>query len=168
MGLRVLAALALGAAVYLRFLRRPTLTWGATDQEADARLPGDELLEEADGVATGRSTSTRPGRRLALDRRGPRAARRRLHLRLDREPARPRDAQRRPGPARVPGSQVGDTIGYGSNRMRVERVEPEHVLAWRSEDGNWVWTFVLEERAGSTRLSAATVSACRASPPASG
>ena len=28
--------------------------------------------------------------------------------------------------------QVGDTIGYGSNRMRVERVEPEHVLAWRS------------------------------------
>ena len=23
--------------------------------------------------------------------------------------------------------QVGDTIGYGSNRMRVERVEPEHV-----------------------------------------
>ena len=35
--------------------------------------------------------------------------------------------------------------------MRVERVEPEHVLAWRSEDGNWVWTFVLEERAGSTR-----------------
>jgi len=26
------------------------------------------------------------------------------------------------------------------------------VLAWRSEDGNWVWTFVLEERDGSTRL----------------
>ena len=48
--------------------------------------------------------------------------------------------------------QVGDTIGYGSNRMRVERVEPEHVLAWRSEDGNWVWTFVLETRDGSTRL----------------
>ena len=36
--------------------------------------------------------------------------------------------------------------------MRVERVEPERVLAWRSEDGNWVWTFVLEERDGSTRL----------------
>ena len=43
--LRVLVALALGTAVYLRFLRRPTLTWGATGQEADARLPGDELLE---------------------------------------------------------------------------------------------------------------------------
>jgi hypothetical protein len=36
--------------------------------------------------------------------------------------------------------------------MLVERVEPEHVLAWRSEDGNWVWTFVLAERDGSTRL----------------
>jgi hypothetical protein len=36
--------------------------------------------------------------------------------------------------------------------MRVERVEPEHVLAWRSEDGNWVWTFILESRDGSTRL----------------
>jgi hypothetical protein len=47
---------------------------------------------------------------------------------------------------------VGDTIGYGSNRMRLERIEPEHVLAWCSEDGNWVWTFVLEERDGRTRL----------------
>ncbi len=48
--------------------------------------------------------------------------------------------------------QLGDTIGYGSNRMRLERVEPEHVLAWRSDDGNWVWTFVLESRDGSTRV----------------
>ena len=44
--------------------------------------------------------------------------------------------------------EIGDTIGYGPNRMRVERVEPEHVLAWRSKDGNWVWTFVLEEHYG--------------------
>ncbi|HUF01311.1 MAG TPA: hypothetical protein VMN35_02710 [Gaiellaceae bacterium] len=36
--------------------------------------------------------------------------------------------------------------------MRVERVEPEHVLAWRSEDGNWVWTFVLDGHDGHTRL----------------
>ena len=31
-------------------------------------------------------------------------------------------------------------------------VEPEHVLATRSPDGNWVWTFVLEECDGKTRL----------------
>ena len=36
--------------------------------------------------------------------------------------------------------------------MRLERVEPQRVLAWRSEDGNWVWTFVLSERGDTTRL----------------
>ena len=30
--------------------------------------------------------------------------------------------------------------------------DPEHVLAWRSDDGNWVWTFVVKERDGRTRL----------------
>jgi hypothetical protein len=45
-----LAALALAFA-YTR-LRGPILTWGATGEEAAARLPGDELLEDADGVAT--------------------------------------------------------------------------------------------------------------------
>jgi len=48
--------------------------------------------------------------------------------------------------------QVGDTIALGANRMCLERVEWEHVIAWRSEDGNWVWTFVLDEAAGGTRL----------------
>ncbi len=36
--------------------------------------------------------------------------------------------------------------------MRVERVEPQRVLSWRSQDGNWVWTFVLAERDDRTRL----------------
>ena len=40
----------------------------------------------------------------------------------------------------------------GSRGMRLERVEPGHVLAWRSEDGNWVWTFVLQAHDGTTRL----------------
>jgi hypothetical protein len=48
--------------------------------------------------------------------------------------------------------QVGETLGYGSNRMRLERVEDEHVLSWRSEEGNWVWSFVLQEHDGRTRL----------------
>ena len=48
--------------------------------------------------------------------------------------------------------QVGDTIKLGSNRMRLELVEPRRALAWRSEDGNWLWTFVLVDRAGRTRL----------------
>jgi hypothetical protein len=45
-------AAAAGAFLYRKFLRQPVLTWGATVEEAAARLPGDELLEDADGVAT--------------------------------------------------------------------------------------------------------------------
>ena len=48
--------------------------------------------------------------------------------------------------------EIGDTIGLGSNQMRIERVESEHVLSWRSEDGNWVWTFLITELDGATRL----------------
>jgi hypothetical protein len=47
--------------------------------------------------------------------------------------------------------QVGETIGFGKNQMRLERCEPD-VLAWRSADGNWVWSFVLYENDGATRL----------------
>jgi hypothetical protein len=36
--------------------------------------------------------------------------------------------------------------------MRFERVEPRRVLATRSEDGNWVWSFILDEQDGKTRL----------------
>jgi hypothetical protein len=36
--------------------------------------------------------------------------------------------------------------------MRLERLEPERALSWRSEDGNWSWTFVLREDDGATRL----------------
>ena len=148
----VFTAVVLGA-VYFRFLRAPILTWGATDLE-HTRLPGDELLENADGVAT---------RAIAIEA----------------SPARvwPWIAQMGPAPRggaytydwienllglnmhsvdrvlpEFQHPEIGDTIGYGSNRMRVERVEPEHVLAWRSEDGNWVWTFVIQERDGGARL----------------
>ena len=39
-------------AVLYPLLRRPILSWGATGEEASSRLPGDELLEDADGVST--------------------------------------------------------------------------------------------------------------------
>jgi hypothetical protein len=142
------------AALYKRVLRKSILNWGATDKEASARLPGDELLEDADGVST-----------RAID--------------IDAPPAAvwPWLAQMGPSPrggaytydwienllglnmhstGRVlpefQHPQVGDTFSLGSNRMRMDRVESERVLAWRSEDGNWVWTFVLEPRDGGTRL----------------
>ena len=54
------AALAGAALLYRKFLRQPILTWGATAEEAEARLPGDELLEDADGVATRAITINAP------------------------------------------------------------------------------------------------------------
>lgn len=118
------------------------------------RLPGDELLERPDGEATRAIDIQAPG-----------------------EAVWPWIAQMGPSPrggaytydwienllglnihsvdrvlSEFQHPQVGETIGYGANRMRVERVEPNHVLAWRSEDGNWVWSFVLEAGDGHTRL----------------
>jgi hypothetical protein len=152
---RVAAVRAAGfCALYYALLRRPVLTWGATKGEAASRLAGDELLERADGVST---------RVIEID--APAAA------------GWPWLAQMGPSPRGgaytydwienllglnmhsadrvLPGFQhpgVAEAISFGSNRMRLTRVEPEHVLVWRSEDGNWVWAFVLEEHDGRTRL----------------
>jgi hypothetical protein len=144
---------ALGAG-YLRYVRRPILTWGATDEEATARLPGDELLEDADGVATRAIEIDAPATAvwpwLAQIGPSPRGGAYTYDwienlLGLDMH-----SVDRVLPEFQHP--EIGDTIGYGSNRMRLECVEPPHVLAWRSEDGNWIWTFVLAERNGSTRL----------------
>jgi hypothetical protein len=153
LGRTATAALLLLAALY-PLLRRPILTWGATAAEAARRLPGDELLEDADGVST-----------------------RAIAIHAPAERVWPWIAQLGPSPRggaytydwienllgldmhsvdwilpEFQHPEVGDTIGFGANKMRLQRVEPERVLAWRSADGNWVWTFVLEERDGKTRL----------------
>jgi hypothetical protein len=143
---------ALGALYPL--LRRPILTWGATSDEAASRLPGDELLEEADGVSTRAIAIDAPAASvwpwLAQMGPSPRGGAYTYDwienlLGLDMH-----SADRVLPEFQHP--KVGDTIGLGSNRMRVERVQPERVLASRSEDGNWVWAFVLEEQDGRTRL----------------
>ncbi|MGH2911384.1 MAG: SRPBCC family protein [Solirubrobacteraceae bacterium] len=142
------------ALAYYTVLRRPILTWGATDAEALAHLPGDELLEDADGISTRAITIDAPAAAiwpwLAQMGPAPRGGAYTydwienllgLHMHsVDRVLS------------EFQNPQVGDTIGFGANRMSLERVEAEHVLAWRSQDTNWVWTFVLEERDGVTRL----------------
>jgi len=142
------------AAAYLLLLRRPVLTWGATDEEAAATLPGDALLPDPSGVST---------RAVWID--APVSA------------VWPWPAQMGPSPRggaytydwienlmkldmhstdevlqEFQHPEVGETIAFGSNVMRADIVEPGHVLAWRSQDGNWVWTFILREQDGRTRL----------------
>jgi hypothetical protein len=48
--------------------------------------------------------------------------------------------------------QVGDAIEFGANRMRLTRVDPERELVWCTEDGNWEWSFRLEQSRSGTRL----------------
>lgn len=144
---------ALGALSYT-LLRRRILTWGATETEAASRLPGDELLEAADGVATRAISIDAPAAAVWpwLSQMGPSPRggaytydwiENLLGLNMHSVDRILPEFQH---------PQMGDAFGFGSNRMRVERVEPERVLTWRSEDGTWVWTFLLEEQDGTTRL----------------
>jgi hypothetical protein len=150
------AALALVTAVGALYplLRRPILTWGATTEEAASRLPGDELLEDADGVSSRAITIDAPAASVWpwLAQMGP-SPRGGAYTYDWIENLLGLDMQSVDGILpEFQHPEVGDTIRLGSNRMRLERVEPRHVLAWRSEDGNWVWTFVLLEHGGTTRL----------------
>jgi hypothetical protein len=153
---RRLAGLAAAGAAYRFLLRRRIVDWGATRGEAAGPLPGDELLPEADVVSTRAITIAAPpwavwpwlvqmgpGERggaytydwienlLGLD----------MHS-TDAVLPQFQDAR--------PGDVVPDARGVPW--MRFERVEPERVLALRSADGGWVWSFVLVEQSGWTRL----------------
>jgi hypothetical protein len=145
-----------GAVLYRRLLREPVLNWGATPDEAARELPGDELLEDADIVSTRAIAIDAPPSAIWpwLVQMGPGRAGAYTYdwienlLGLDMHSA----------DTVVPELQhleVGEVIkatrGEGTG-MRVELLEPRHVLATRSEDGRWVWSFVLAEKDGITRL----------------
>src|SRR4051812_1243128 len=141
---------AAGGAMYRVIFRRRVLTWGATESEARSRLPGDELLEDADGMSTRAIEVDAPAAAvwpwLAQMGPSPRGGAYTFDwienlLGLDMH-----SVDRVLPEFQHP--EVGDAISFGSNRMRIARVDPGHVLTWRSDDGNWVWTFVLEERDG--------------------
>ena len=118
-------------ALYRGLLRRAIVSWGATAAEARSRLPGDDLLEDADGVATRAIEIDAPASAvwpwIAQMGPSPRAGaytydRIENLLGLNMHSA----------DCVLPEFQhpdVGDTIGYGANKMRLERVEPERVLA---------------------------------------
>jgi hypothetical protein len=135
-------------------LRRSIINWGATDSEASARLPGDELLEHADSVSTRAIEIDAPTAAvwpwLAQMGPAPRGGaytydwiENLLGLDMHSTDSVLREFQH---------PELGDKVGFGSNLMSLDRVESGRVLAWRSDDGNWVWTFVLEPHNGGTRL----------------
>jgi hypothetical protein len=155
----VLAALAASSAaverLYRRYMRRCVLSWGATAEEVARRLPGDELLDTADIVATRAIEITAPPSAIWpwLVQMGPGRAGAYTYdwienlFGLDMHSA----------DRIVPEWQqlkVGDVLRIREDRpgMRVEILVPERLLSHRSEAGDWVWTFTLEPQNGSTRL----------------
>lgn len=149
-----LASLGLAAVLYGKLLRRPVLTWGTTAAEPTARLPGDELLEDADGVATRAISITAPADSvwpwIAQMGPSPRGGAYTYDWIENLLGLNMHSADRVLPEYQQP--ELGEGFGLGANRMQFARVEPCHVLAMRSADGNWVWSFVLEEHDGVTRL----------------
>ena len=148
--------LGLGAfgVAYFALLREPVLTWGASEAEATATLPGDDLLTDADGESTRAISIEAPPSAIWpwIAQMGP-SPRGGVYtydwienlLGLDIhtvDHVMPEYQQ----------PEAGEEIGLGSNTMRIELVDPERTFAFRSGDGNWLWSFNLIPDGDSTRL----------------
>jgi hypothetical protein len=160
--LRILIALAGVAAsaaaierLYRRYLRAWVLTWGATAEEAARRLPGDELLEAADIVATRAIGIDAPPSAVWpwLVQMGPGRAGAYTYDWIENLFGLKMHSADRIH-AEWQNLKVGDVLRSGEDRpgMRVEILDPERTLSNRSEAGDWVWTFVLVPENGSIRL----------------
>ena len=152
---RAVAGAAAAAGLYFLFLRERCLTWGATPEEAASHLPGDELLDGANMVTTRAITIAAPPSavfpwlvQMGVGRGGAYTYDWIENLLgLDMHSA----------DRIVPELQhleVGDVLpmqGEGTG-MRVDILEPNQVFALRSEDGRWVWVFILVGDDKGTRL----------------
>ena len=135
-------------------LRRPIVTWGATSEEVSSRLPGDELLEDADGVSTRAITIDAPATSvwpwLAQMGPSPRGGAYTYDwienlLGLDMH-----SVDRVLPEFQHP--EVGDTIGLGSNLMRLERVEPRTCSPGAPRTATGSGRSCSREHEGTTRL----------------
>ena len=141
--------------LYGRYAREWVLTWGATPEEAARPLPGDDLLDDADIVAT-RATgidATASAIWPWLVQMGPGRAGAYTYDWIENLFGLNMHSADRIHPE-WQNVNVGDILRSREDRpgMRVEILDREQVLSHRSEAGDWVWTFVLVPEDGSTRL----------------
>lgn len=148
------SALTLGT-VYRRWLRERVLNWAASADEAMCRLPGDELLEEPDIVATRAISIDAPPSAVWpwLVQMGPGRAGAYTYDWIENLFGLNMHSADRIVPEwqRL---EVGDVLRSREDRpgMRVEILKRERILSSRSEAGDWVWTFALVPENDSTRL----------------
>jgi hypothetical protein len=151
------AGLAAGVAAlsYPILFRGKCLNWGARPDEISRELPGDDLLRDADIVAT---------RAITIDASPGDIWPWLVQMGSGRGGAYTYDwienlfgLGMHSADEILPQFQdvkLGDEIPLGPGRpiMRVEVFEPEHALTLRIEDQNWVWTFALFPEGAATRL----------------
>lgn len=153
----IVAAVVAGSAVvaYRRLLRERCLAYGATAAEASATLPGDDLLAAPDVVTTRAIGIAAPPSAIWpwLVQMG--SGRGGVYTydwieNLFGLEMRSADVIR----PELQGLAEGDVLPLGSRDMalRVEALVPERHLVLRSEDGAWVWAFVLVPDGAGTRL----------------
>ena len=143
------------AAAYPRVLRRRCLTWGVSEQDAGSQLPGDELLDGPDVITTrGVEVDAAPDAvwpwlvQMGSGRGGAYTYDWLENLfGLDMHSA----------DRILPEFQdlkVGDRMPVGDRgpQLGVEILDPGRALVVRSDDGNWVWSFVLREHGDGTQL----------------
>jgi hypothetical protein len=151
----IAASAAAARRLYRSHVRGWVLTWGATPAEAARALPGDELLESADIVATRAIGIAAPPSAIWpwLVQMGPGRAGAYTYDWIENLFGLNMHSADRIVPEwqRL---EVGDLLRSREDRpgMRVEILEPERALSIRSEAGDWVWTFALAPEDGSTRL----------------
>ena len=149
------AAAILGPVSYLRIFRHRCLTWGASEDEVAARLPGDELLAGAGLVTTRAINVNAPPEAIWpwLVQMGSGRGGAYTYdwienlLGLNMHSA----AEILP---EYQDLKAGDELplGNGGPVMRVEVLDPPRALAMRTTDQNWAWIFALLPDGKSTRL----------------
>lgn len=148
-------AAGLGSLAYPLFLRRWCLTWGSWPDEVSRKLPGDELLTEADIISTRavRVDTTASSIWPWLVQMGPGRGGAYTYDWIENlfglgmhsaDTILPQYQDLRVGDAQ--------RLGQRGPLLRVAVLEPERSLVLRSDDGNWVWAFSLVPDGAGTRL----------------
>jgi hypothetical protein len=140
-------------------LRNWHLHWGAKREEVEARLPGDELMEDPDVVATRVVAIDAPPAAVWpwLVQMGPGRGGAYTYDWIENLFGLGMHSADRIHP-QWQHLEIGDTRSVkpgkeaGPNAMRVRILDPERALVSSDDQGKWVWAFVLVPDAAGTRL----------------
>jgi hypothetical protein len=135
--------------------RQWCLNWGATPKEAAGALPGDDLLIDP-GVMTTRAIQVDAPASLIwpwLLQMGPGRGGAYTYDWIENLFGLGMHSANRILPE-YQNLKVGDAQRLGARGpvLRVAVLDPEHALVLRSDEGNWVWAFVLAPAGRGTRL----------------